>query len=160
VPDLPTGDIGRMFQDVIQRLAPELMMTLQAGALGQAGDVAKSIMNNPARLSAIQSAIADQAGGANVNISEMISNLVSSLTGAQSGLATGAITAPDATAASLLNTASEVITSTSSGMTVADGAVQATVQVNGNLDNVTLGQLQGTLQAFGSQIVQELVARS
>jgi hypothetical protein len=45
-------------------------------------------------------------------------------------------------------------------MTVAEGAVQATVAVNGNLDNVTLGQLQGTLQAFGSQIVQELVARS
>jgi hypothetical protein len=64
------------------------------------------------------------------------------------------------TATSLLNTATEVIGSTASGAQIAEGAVQATVQVNGNLDNVTVGQLQGTLQAFGNQIVQELVARS
>jgi hypothetical protein len=155
--ELPVGDIGRMFQETVQRIAPELWMTLQAGALGQAGDVAASIMNNPARMSALQASIAAQAGGANVDISEMISNLVASVTGAPVGAVP---TAPVQTATSLLNTATEVIGSTASGTTVAEGAVQATVQVNGNLDNVTVGQLQGTMQAFGNQIVQELVARS
>ena len=161
MPELPTGDIGRTFQQVIQQVAPDLWMTLQSGAVDQAGGIAQSILNNPARMAAIQQSISQQAGGANANISELLSTLVQSVkpTGNMTNAPTAAATV---TATDLLNTASDVITtsSTTSGTTIAEGAIPVSLVVQGNADSVTVRQLQGTLQAFGSQIVQELVARS
>lgn len=147
-----------MFQQVIQQIAPDLWMTLQSGAVDQAGGIAQSILNNPARMSAIQQSISQHAGGANANISELLGTLVSSIK--PTGNMTGP-TAPTQTATALLNTASDVIsTATSSGTTIAEGAIPVSLVVQGNADSVTVRQLQGTLQAFGNQIVQELVARS
>lgn len=155
--DLPTGDIGRIFQDTIQRIAPELWMTLQSGALSQVGQIANSILTNPARLSALQESISSQIGGSAVNIQELMGNLVSSVAGARNT----APQAPTQTATQLLNTAQDMVTTSSSASTVvAKGAVQATVQVNGNLDNVSTATLQATLQNFGTQIVTELVGRT
>jgi hypothetical protein len=157
IPKLPTGDLARIFQSTIQQVAPELWMTLQSGAVGQAGALAQGILGNPGRMSALQQAISGQAGGATANISELLSNLVKSVAPATANYTPQA---PSATAAAqLLDTANSTLTSTT-GTTVAEGAIQMPLTIQGNADSVTVRQLQGTLQQFGSQIVQELVART
>jgi hypothetical protein len=147
-----------VFQNVIQSVAPDLWMTLQSGALGQAGSVAQSILSNPTRLATIQNALSSQLGGASANVSDLMSNLVKSTAPATAAIAPAA---PAQAASNLLNSANDVISNTSnSGAQIHEGAIPIHLVIQGNADSVTAAQLQGHLQGFADELCRQLVART